>query len=810
MPFSHHPAVETAETPTPDLPLVGGRYTLRRCMAETALGKVYWACEQTQSTDGPCNVLVFTILPALARNSVFEQALRQVLPTYQQPSPSQPTVTADGKENDGTRWLALQNIRGMLLSERLQELDDRGMPQIEAMEILDGLSQAVGNYHPSGVFGFLEPGAALNDGQHYCLLNAPVVAALRLANTGIIHTSDNRQTFHSGFISPEVALGDQAESSDDTFSLACIAYHLLSGHPPFGKQTTLEAAIRNTLPPAINKLKPETWAALRQGLNLKRALRQSSPPDLLRHLNRRPRPRLLLPIAALGVASLAGYAGYHILSGTPSLPSHAPVQAHAVNSTAALTPTDIAPAPNLVNEPSPPSSNTTSTVAPNHGAQALKAAEEEARIEAIKREAEAQAKAEVTAALQAETAAALSETQRKTLEQLLQQAKDAMQAGKLFSNDATKPAAADYLKKAFALDAENTAAKKLLLKMVDDQQNEAETLLKAQRYDEADKVLLTADKLITEFNLGESLSRQMQLETQTDQAIRTKTEAANFIDSANRAIDYGNLMRGDHRSESAASYLAALFEAHPKHAEGTKLLKRIIRSQHEQATVALQKRNTETARTLLDDSQKLIGQYTLDDLVEAQLELEKRYRDSQTMGIFPTSGIPPSPTGTGTGTGTTTGRKPEMAAPSASPVPDTAKPLPDATPKDPASTVATDLPPSETESPAPTSGQSSPLSADKATSNLPVTEVRVSPDVPVVPTNTMELPPVQIDPQPEPTTSGIGSPPDNLHEIEPTAPEPPIEKAATPDGRNPNVSGVDELQLDLEEAQPPATDKVSN
>lgn len=804
MPFSHHPVVEATETPAPDLPLVGGRYALRHCMAETALGKVYWACEQTQSTDTSCNVLVFTILPALAHNSVFEQALRQVLPTYRQPLPFQPTVTADGKENDGTRWFALQNIRGMLLSERLQELDDRGMPQAEAMEILDGLCQAIGHHHPSGVFGFLEPGAALNDGQHYCLLNAPVVAALRLANTGIIHTSDNRQTFHSGFISPEVALGDQAESSDDTFSLACIAYHLLSGHPPFGKQTTLEAAIRNTLPPAINKLKPETWAALRQGLNLKRALRQSSPTDLLRHLNRRPRPRLLLPIAALGVASLAGYAGYHILLDAPPSPTHTPVQTHAVDSATALTPTETAPAPQLVNEPSLPASNTASIVAPNHDTQATKTAEE-ARIEAIKREAEAQAKAEVTAALQAETAATLSEAQRKTLEQLLQQAKDAMQAGKLFSNDPAKPAAADYLKKAFALDAENTAAKKLLLQMVDDQHNEAETLLKAQRYDEVDKVLLTADKLITEFNLGESLSRQMQLEAQTDQAIRAKTEAENFIDSANRAIDYGNLMRGDHRSDSAASYLAALFEAHPKHAEGMKVLRRIIRSQHEQAMAALQRRNIETARTLLDDSQKLIGQYTLDDLVEAQLELEKRYRDSQTMGIFPAS----SPTGTSTSA--TTGRKPEMAAPA----PNTAK-LPDATPKDSASTAAADTPPAAMESPAPVSEQPNPLATDKTANDLPVTEVHVSPDTPITPTSTaadhapIELPPVQIDPQPESTTSSTGSLSDHLQETEPTAPEPPIEEASTPVELNPNVSGIDELQLDLEDAQPPATDKESN
>jgi serine/threonine protein kinase len=838
-------------------------------MAETALGKIYWACDQQQpqaNAEDCNNVLVFTILPALAQNSVFEQALRQVLPAYQQDIPSQPHVIDNGKEADGTRWMVLKNIRGMLLTERLQELDDRGMPQDQALEILHGLSQAVGDHRPQGVFGFLEPGAVLADEHHgYCLLGAPIATALRLASTGIIATPDNRQTFHSSFISPEVALGDQPVSRDDTFSLACIAYNLLQGHPPFGQQTTLEAAVRNFAPPSISKLKPDTWAALQQGLSLKREQRQATPPALLTGLQTSHHPRMLLPIAALSLASVVAYASYYLFSSSDT-PPVSPQDVQLINpaQTPALeTPTGMSN-PSLVGETSAPTAldqESVQAASARRAAENAAQAEETARIESLKREAEAQANAELAAADIAKT-----EAQQQTISDLLKRAESAMRQGNLLSSNSNRPAAADHLRKVLAIDPENVAAKKMLIQMVNDQHTEAASLLENGRNDEAAAVLAASDKLITDFTLTGSLQRQVQLETQAERPNQEHGKASQYIERANHAIEYGNLMQGDDHSGSAVGYISALFDAFPDNPEGTKLLEKVVRTQHERASSALRKGNTDNARQQLNDSQKLIGQYTLDNLVEEQLDLERRYRDVGLMGIAPAgTDLPTEPRRNmdamqqgsrqdrnkptaqdrpARTPPTITASKPENPAPAVEtpappetvPTDKPATPPTETVPADkpatpPTETIPADKPaepPPETtpaDKPATPPTETAPPEKTALTPSEPppVQEVPVPPDVPVTETppatgstGTTEMPPVQLDTTPVPPPPEAANVP--VPEVDVTAPTPP---AVTPDTEftmptapatgnsfTPDVSGITELPLDLGAEPPPKKEKL--
>jgi serine/threonine protein kinase len=717
MPFSNHPPADAGDKQIADS-IIAGRYALLRCMAETALGKVYWACDRQhpQATPTECsNLLVFTVLPALAQNSVFEQALRQVLPAYQQDAPSQPHVIDNGKEPDGTRWLALKNIKGMLLAERLQELDDRGMPQPLALDILHGLSEAIGNHRPQGVFGFLEPGAVLADEQGYCLLSAPIVTALRLASTGTIAHPNNRQTFHSGFISPEVALGDQAISRDDTFSLACIAYNLLQGHPPFGTQTTLEAAVRNFAPPSISKLTPSAWAALQQGLNLKREGRQATPPALLTGLQTRQRPRLLLPVAAISLASVVAYASYQWLANSDDTTTVVPQDVTLSNPT--LSPANEGSsvpttAPSLVGESSAPAALDQESVQAARdklAAEATAKTEEADRYDAIKREAEMEARAELAAA--------------------------------------------------------ETAKREAL-------QNKAE---------------------------AEALQREAQLEAKTVEP--TTPERGNitpYIERTNRAIEYGNLMQGNDQSGSAIGYVNALFDAFPNNPEGINLIKKIVGKQHEQATTALRKRNTDAARQQLNDSQKLIGQYMLDDLVEEQLALEKRYRDVEMMRIVPSGDELPNKPGRNVNESRQQPTTPQQAdtnkpgrkgkpeeKPTAAPIAATEK-KPEAAAATPAQTPV--APPPVEPTPAPSEKPPIENAAPPSETPMPVQEETVPPDVPVAevpatpqPIEPAEMQPIQIDAQtPPPQAEPIPepAPPAPAVEAEPDVqPAPPTDPA---------------------------------
>lgn len=814
--------------------VLGGRYALIRCMADTALGKVFWACDQhqqsTNQNEDCSHVLVFTVLPALAQNTVYEQALRQVLPAYRQEHPTEPIINDDGRESDGTRWLIIRNIRGMLLAERLHELDERGIPLDETIRILHGLAEAVSHHRPSGVFGFLEPGAVLAEENSYCLLNSPLVAALRLANTGIIQRPDKLQTFYSGFISPEVAVGEAAEEADDTFSIACIAYNLLQGQAPFGSQSTLEATVRNITPPSLNKRKGNVWPALQKGLSLKRSTRPTMPSSLINNLQAPKRPALLIPAIAAGLAAVVAYAGYHVLSGldtaeeTRIAASYNSVDTTPVPSTEGSESAN----PTLIGEQTPPQltdAESANSSVEQLAAEQAKAAEEAARIESIKREAEAQVAAELAASEKAADTA-----RQKEITQLLQEARQAIQDNKLLSDDPNKPAASTYLGKILKLDPENTEARQLLSDMLNDLHDEAENQIEQHNQEKAETLLSTADKIISDFTLKDSLQRQAKLETQAEQLGYDKTRTTHYVERAERAIDYGNLTEGDDRSDSAIAYLSALLEASPNNPEGISLLKKVVRLQHNQASAELRKNSTDKARTLLDDSQKLIGEYTLDDMVEAQLDLEKRYRDVGLMGIS-----------SSTESGNTTEKQPQTR--------EEKKPSPPATTSarravNPSTSVVTapspipqpdDIPPGITATtsiqetmPPPDAENQTATPFDKQTGDItvsppetpPVQEVSVPPDVPVtasppiddnIPTDTVNLPPVQIDPL---------LPEDNQA---PALPETTVADTAIPEATNalqnsngytipadvgssftPGIEGLDEYPLEeVQQSLPP-------
>ena len=188
-------------------------------------------------------------------------------------------------------------------------------------------------------------------------------------------------------------------------------------------------------------------------------------------------------------------------------------------------------------------------------------------------------------------------------------------------------------------------------------------------------------------------------------------------------MGYNNVMQGDERSESAVGYLSALFEAYPNHPEGTKLLKRIIRQQHEQASGALQKRNNDEARRYLNDSQKLIGRYTLDDMVENQLDLEKRYRDKQLEGIFPSTNPAPAADNTKPAPSATnaTPRQPPEKRRGENDKPTTAPGAPATVPTEPPAVAPATIAAPTTEQPAPAAVTPAPAEPAAPTETVPST-----------------------------------------------------------------------------------------
>jgi serine/threonine protein kinase len=81
-----------------------------------------------------------------------------------------------------------------------------------------------------------------------------------------------------------VLSGDTPDRRDDVFSFACVAYELLTGQHPFGRQSSLQARDEAKIPPRAWNLSTSQWLSLLSALSWKREQRPASVEELLTRL----------------------------------------------------------------------------------------------------------------------------------------------------------------------------------------------------------------------------------------------------------------------------------------------------------------------------------------------------------------------------------------------------------------------------------------------------------------------------------------------------------------------------------------------
>lgn len=259
--------------------VVAGQYVLEALLAETSLATFFRARDRmTLEADGSESSLILAeVSPKIAGFPAFESTLQRVLEEFDRPD--SPLSIAGAYRDTDTYWVIYNESAGKTITELMQERDGQQFSPQEAQAILFNIFRAARQFMSRGGFGFLEPGAVLCSRNNCKLLNAPIAVVLRIL-TGVTGSANAPFALQSPYISPEVARGVLPSSQDDTFSIASIAYQLLSGRQPFGDTDTLEAATTRLSPLPLAHL-GGGWKSLQQGLSLQRGKRQASPYTLL-------------------------------------------------------------------------------------------------------------------------------------------------------------------------------------------------------------------------------------------------------------------------------------------------------------------------------------------------------------------------------------------------------------------------------------------------------------------------------------------------------------------------------------------------
>ena len=254
-----------------------GRFELVEAIGQGSMSVVYRAIDRirvlARASDPEVAVKVMTAEGDFATD-IIELAHREARYLYDLSHPN--IVRVFDSDHDGVHhFVVLELLRGQTLTKVLRASPDRRLPIPIAVRIVTEAAAALKHAHARGiVHGDLKPGNVFmtSDGDVKIL----DFGAARLMAHGKATEDDIRSAGLISALTPiyaslEMIAGEAPAESDDVFSLAVLAYVMISGRHPFDGRTA-EEALAASLPPPSQPLtlSRSRWRALQRGLAIKR------------------------------------------------------------------------------------------------------------------------------------------------------------------------------------------------------------------------------------------------------------------------------------------------------------------------------------------------------------------------------------------------------------------------------------------------------------------------------------------------------------------------------------------------------------
>jgi predicted ATPase/serine/threonine protein kinase len=152
----------------------------------------------------------------------------------------------------GHRYYVMPLVEGPTLRQRLQESER--LPVDEVLRIVEEVAGALDYAHASGiVHRDIKPENVLLSGGHALVADFGIARATDFATPSTL-TQDGTFVGTPAYMSPEQAAGDRiVDGRSDQYALACVAYELLTGRPPF-RGATAQAVIAQHFVAAVPPL----------------------------------------------------------------------------------------------------------------------------------------------------------------------------------------------------------------------------------------------------------------------------------------------------------------------------------------------------------------------------------------------------------------------------------------------------------------------------------------------------------------------------------------------------------------------------
>jgi serine/threonine protein kinase len=219
------------------------RYTIESELGRGGMGIVYRAWDLKHARP----VALKVVRPEFGSVLAAERFLREIQLAAKLQHPHIVPLYDSG-DAGGALFYVMPLVEGESLRARL--VRERQLPLDEALQITREVADALSYAHSHDVVHRdIKPENILFAGGHAVVVDFGIGRAITAAG-GDRLTESGISVGTPAYMSPEQATADtQVDGRSDVYSLACVLYEMLAGHPPFLGATAREVLARHTLDP---------------------------------------------------------------------------------------------------------------------------------------------------------------------------------------------------------------------------------------------------------------------------------------------------------------------------------------------------------------------------------------------------------------------------------------------------------------------------------------------------------------------------------------------------------------------------------
>lgn len=233
-------------------------YTIMRVLGAGGMGAVYLASHPRLPREDALKVLPadLTTDPGFRARFEREAELASGL--------SHPHIVRihDRGEEDGQFWISMDYVAGTDAARLLREQYPGGMAPAEVVSIITAVGSALDYAHNRGLLHRdVKPANILlsdPEGQERRVYLADFGIARRMDDAAGL-TATNMTLGTVAYAAPEQLKGEHVDGRADQYALACTAFHLLTGRPPYGNSNPAVVITQHVSapPPSIGPGRPE-------------------------------------------------------------------------------------------------------------------------------------------------------------------------------------------------------------------------------------------------------------------------------------------------------------------------------------------------------------------------------------------------------------------------------------------------------------------------------------------------------------------------------------------------------------------------